>query len=99
MEEKSVFDKLFDENDESNIVLYDEKERPVEFEQHGTIPIKEQVYAILRPVNKLEGFDLEEDQGLVFLLEETEDGEELLTLVEDEDIIDIVFEEYNKVSD
>ena len=94
-EEKTVFEKLFDEKDESNIVLYDENEQPVEFEQCAIIPVKEQVYAILRPVKKMEG--LSEDQGLVFLLEETDEGEELLTVVDDEDIIDIVFEEYDKL--
>jgi len=94
-EEKTVFEKLFDEKDDSNIVLYDENEEAVEFEQCAIIPIKEQVYAILKPVKKMEGLDV--DQGLVFLLEETEEGEELLTVVDDEDIIDIVFEEYDKL--
>lgn len=97
MEEKSVFDKLFDPEDKSNIVLYDEKEEEVEFEQVAIIPVKEDVYAILKPVKKLEGLD--EDQALVFALEETEEGEELLNLVDDDDIIDIVFDEYEKLFD
>lgn len=97
MEEKSVFDKLLDAEDNSNIVLYDESEKEVEFEQIAIIPIKEEVYAILRPIEKLG--DLEEDQALVFLLEQTEEGEELLTVVEDDDIIDLVFEEYDKLFD
>lgn len=96
-EEKSVFEKLFDENDNSNIILYDENEEEVEFEQFAVIPIKEQYYAILRPVKKIEG--LADDEALVFELEETEDGEELLNLVEDDNIIDIVFEEYEKASE
>ena len=97
MEEKSVFDKLLDPNDESNIILYDEKEEEVEFEQIAIIPVKEEVYAILKPVKKMEG--LEEDQALVFVLEETEEGEELLNVVEDDEIIDIVFDEYDKLFD
>lgn len=96
-EEKSVFDKLLDPNDDSNIILYDEKEEEVEFEQIAIIPVKEDVYAILKPVKKLEG--LEDDQALVFALEETEEGEELLNIVEDDDIIDIVFDEYDKMFD
>jgi len=96
-EEKSVFDKLLDPNDDSNIILYDEKEEEVEFEQIAIIPVKEEVYAILKPVKKLEG--LEDDQALVFVLEETEEGEELLNIVEDDDIIDIVFDEYDKMFD
>ena len=97
MEEKSVFDKLLDPNDESNIILYDEKEEGIEFEQIAIIPIKEEVYAILKPVEKMEG--LEEDQALVFVLEETEEGEELLNVVEDDEIIDVVFDEYDKLFD
>ena len=96
MEEKSVFEKLFDEKDDSNIILYGEDEKEVEFEQIAIIPVKEDVYAILKPVKKLEG--LAEDEALVFQLEETEEGEELLNLVDDDDILDIVFGEYNKLS-
>ena len=95
MEEKTVFEKLFDEKDDSNIVLYDEEEKAVEFEQCAIIPVKEDVYAILKPVKPMEG--LGKDEALVFLLEETEEGEELLTIVEDNDVIDLVFDEYNKL--
>lgn len=95
MEEKSVFEKLLDAEDNSNIILYDEEENEVEFEQHAIIPLKEDVYAILKPVQKMEGLD--DDQALVFQLEETEEGEELLNLVEDDDIIDLVFAEYDKL--
>ena len=73
------------------------KEEEVEFEQIAIIPVKEEVYAILKPVKKIEG--LEEDQALVFVLEETEEGEELLNVVEDDEIIDIVFDEYDKLFD
>ena len=94
-EEKTVFEKLFDEKDDSNIVLYDEEENAVEFEQCAIIPIKEDVYAILKPVKPMKG--LGKDEALVFLLEETEEGEQLLTIVEDNDIIDLVFAEYDKL--
>lgn len=95
MEEKTVFEKLFDPEDASNIVLYDENEQPVEFEQIAIIPIKEEVYAVLRPVKKMEG--LEEDQAIVFLLDETNEGDEILNVVEDDETIDLVFDEYEKI--
>lgn len=95
MEEKSVFEKLFDPEDASNIVLYDENEKPVEFEQIAIIPIKEEVYAVLRPVEKMEGLD--EDQAIVFLLDETNEGEEILNVVDDDETIDLVFDEYEKI--
>lgn len=94
-EEKTVFEKLFDEKDDSNIVLYDEEENAVEFEQCAIIPVKEDVYAILKPVKTMEGVG--KDEALVFLLEETEEGEQLLTVVEDNDVIDLVFAEYDKL--
>ena len=97
-EEKSVFEQLLDENDNSNIFLYDENEKEIEFEQIAIIPIKEDVYAILKPVKPMEGVG--EDEAMVFELEETPEGEELLNLldpVEDSDMIDIVFAEYDKL--
>ena len=98
MEEKSVFDKLFDPEDVSTIMLYDEQGKEVEFEQIALIPVKEEVYTILKPVKPMEG--LGEDQGIVFHLEETEEGEELLTVVEDdkmtkEEYEDYLFEQYS----
>ncbi len=97
-EEKSVFEQLLDENDDSNVVLIDENEKEVEFEQIAIIPVKEQVYAILKPVKPMEGVN--ENEALVFELEETPEGEELLNLLdpeEDSDLIDIVFAEYDKL--
>lgn len=95
MEEKSVFEKLLDAEDNSNIVIYDENNNAVEFEQIALIPVKEEVYVILKPVKPMEG--LGEDEGLVFQLEEDEDGEENLIVVDDEEIIDLVFAEYDKL--
>lgn len=95
MEEKTVFEQLFDPEDTSNVVLYDENEKPVEFEQIAIIPIKEEVYAVLRPIKKMEGLD--EDQAIVFLLDETNEGDEVLSVVDDDAIIDLVFEEYEKL--
>lgn len=95
VEEKTVFEQLFDPDDASNVVLYDENEQPVEFEQIAIIPIKEEVYAVLRPVKKMEG--LEDDQAIVFLLDETNEGEEVLSVVDDDETIDLVFEEYERI--
>ena len=57
MEEKKVngIDALFDENNTDNIVLYNEREEEVEFEQVAIIPIIENLYAILKPVQKIDG--------------------------------------------
>jgi len=95
MEEKSVFEQLLDPKDSSNIVIYDEANKPVEFEQIALIPVKENVYVILKPVKKMEGVG--EDEAIVFALETDEDEDEVLSVVEDDAVIDGVFEEYYKM--
>ena len=40
-------DAIYDENNEENIVLYNENDEPVEFEQIAVIPIEDNVYVIV----------------------------------------------------
>ena len=96
-EEKSVFDKILDPEDNTNIILDGDNDEEVEFEQYAVIPYNDKVYAILRPVKKMK--DLDEDTGLVFELEESEEGEEILNIVEDNQIIDAVFDIYENLED
>ena len=97
-EEKSPIDRLFDEDDTSPISLFNEKGEEVKFDQIALIPIEEQVYAILKPIEQMEGIG--EDEALVFEIVENESDEgdsEYLNLVSDIDIIDKVlsyFSEY-----
>ena len=85
-------DALFDENNNDAIILSNENGEEIAFEQVAIIPISETVYAILKPVNPMEGVG--EDEGLVFSIEQNEEGEEYLALTVDEDIIDAVFTVY-----
>lgn len=96
---KNPIDSLFDEDDTSPIELFNEKGEKVEFEQIALIPIEETIYAILKPIEALEG--IADDEALVFEIVETEDEEEedYLNLVADIEIIDKVFEVYNKLMD
>ena len=96
MEEKKVngIDALFDENNTDNIVLYNEKEEAVEFEQVAIIPINENVYAILKPVQKIDG--VADDEAFVFEIV-AEDEEETLRLIDEDAVIDKVFAEYDKL--
>lgn len=100
-EELSPIDRLFDENDVSPISLFDEKGEEVKFEQIAIIPLEEEVYAILKPMTQMEGVG--EDEALVFQVveEEDEDGnnDDHLDLVADIDVIDKVFDVYNKLMD
>ena len=83
-------DQIMDENNQDNIILYNEKNEPIEFRQIAVIPLEDELYVILQPV----GIDLiGQDEALVFSIEEDED-EETVNLVDDDEIIDRVFEEY-----
>lgn len=90
----SPIDMLLDENNTENIKLYNEENQEVEFEQIALVPIENKTYAILKPVNEMEG--IAEDEALVFVIDEIDD-EDCLVIVEDDNIVDKVFEEYYKM--
>ncbi len=89
--EKSPIECLLDENNSDDIVLYDEKNKKTVFEQVAIIPIASKIYAILKPVTKLAG--IEDDQAIVFAIEEI-DNEDVLVVVDEDATIDKVFEQY-----
>ena len=86
-------DALYDENNNDAIILFNENGEEIAFEQVAIIPISEKVYAILKPIQPMDGVG--EDEGLVFSIEQNEAGEEYLALTVDEDIIDAVFTVYD----
>ena len=85
-------DKIFDEDNNELIILFNEKGEEIAFEQIAVIPIRAMVYVILKPIIPLEGMG--EDEGLVFEIKVNENEQEYLALVVDEQIIDQVFEIY-----
>ena len=87
----SPIDMLFDENNTDNIVLFDEENKEVEFEQIAIIPLEEKTYAILRPLDEEE--PLAEDEAVVFAIEELDD-EEVLIPERNMDTVDKVFDKY-----
>lgn len=92
--EESPIDMLLKEDNCGNIVLYNENNEAVEFEQIAVIPLCDKVYAILKPVCSTP--EIGEDEALVFVIEEIDD-EECIVIVEDDDVIDAVFDEYYKL--
>ncbi len=84
----SPIDALYDENNEDNIFLYNENDEPIEFAQIAVIPIEENVYVILKPIEPVEG--IADDEALVF---EIIDDEEI-HIVQDEKIATKVFDIY-----
>lgn len=97
MEELSILDILLDENNDSPISLFDENEKEVKFDQVAIIPMEENLYAILKPIDKME--NVADDEALVFLVEEDEDGDAILTIETDEAMAMRVFDEYYNMVD
>lgn len=94
-EEKSILDILLDEEDTGNIVLQDDDGKDIELEQVAVIPLDERLFVILHPLN-VDG--MAADEALVFEYQETDDGESLF-VVEDDELSKQVFDEYHKLCD
>lgn len=88
-------DKLFDEENTEPIYLYDENDKEIAFEQVAVIPKDEEVFVILKPIEPMEG--VEEDEALVFVIGEDENGEETIELLQDEEEVDEIFGLYYKL--
>ena len=93
----NILDQLLDEDNEEPITLYDEHDKAVRFDQVAIIPFKEKLYAILKPIDEMEGVN--EDEAIVFLVEEDDDGDAELTIETDEATAIKVFDEYYKLLD
>lgn len=88
---QNPIDMLLDENNTDPIVLYNENNEEVQFEQIALVPIDGKIYAILKPIGEFAGVG--EDEALVFTITEYED-EDVLVIVDDDATIDAVFNEY-----
>ncbi len=69
----------------------------IDFVEIAGIAHKGEFYAILQPVELIEG--MAEDEALVFKVERLEDGSDKFSIELDDDIINAVFETYNKLLD
>lgn len=92
MEEMSMLDKLLSEENSDNIVMFDEEDREIEFEQVALIPLENALFAILKPVTPMEGIG--EDEAIVFAINEEE---ETLDVVTDEALATAVFQVYDSL--
>lgn len=94
-EEKSPIDAILDENDNSTITLFNEKNQPVEFEQIAVISLEDTIYSIMQPVVMPKGAD--PDEALVFVIEDMGNNQAQIKLVTDDKVIDEVFAAYEKL--
>lgn len=69
----------------------------IEFVEIAGIAHKGNFYAILQPVELLEGMN--EDEALVFLVSRDEEGNDRFEICLDDEIIEAVFAEYNRLLD
>lgn len=91
-EEIDILDVLLDEDNEDPITLYDENDKPVKFDQVAIIPLDEKLYAILKPIDEIEG--VADDEAIVFAINEGENGETSLIIENDEATAIKVFDQY-----
>ncbi|MCL2540741.1 MAG: DUF1292 domain-containing protein [Firmicutes bacterium] len=87
--------RLLDPNDAENVILYDEEDNAVEFEQVALIPQGDKRYIILKPVEFMEG--VADDEAIAFVVQQDDEGDEVLVVVEEEPVIDEVFAAYHKL--
>ena len=96
-ETMDLLDVLFDENNFDPIVLGDDNGDSYSFEQVAIIPMDNETYVILKPMDKMD--DVEDDEAFVFKITKDETGESRLVIEEDDEIGEKVFEEYYKLID
>ena len=85
------------ENDGDIVTLLSATGEEIDFVEIAGIAHKGNFYAILQPVELLEG--MADDEAFVFKVTRNADGEDKFELELDDDIIDAVFAEYNRLLD
>lgn len=63
---RNPLNRIYDDKDTGNIILYNEKDQPVEFIQIAVITYKKKDYVILKPAAHWEGLD--DGQAIVFII-------------------------------
>lgn len=77
------------------ITLTSENNEDIDFVNIAQIVYQSKMYAILQPVELLDGMD--EDEAFVFEVETDEEGQNSYTIVTDDEIVDEVFSRYNQL--
>lgn len=83
--------------DDEIVTLYDDDNQPVDFYEVAVVEYEDDYYALLEPVEEMEG--IEEGEVLIFKLEEQDDGTDMFIPVDDEELLNAVFEEYLRTAE
>ena len=97
MSDFDILDVLLDQNDTDPIVLEDDKGKRIRFEQVAIVPYDNKIYAVLKPIDKIEG--VKDDEAIVFLCDETTKPTTLRPEADQEIAIKIFDEYYNLVEE
>lgn len=91
---KNPIKQLLDENNNDNIILFDDDGNKIEFEQVALIPLDSTnvTYAILIPITPMQG--VADGEGVLFAIDEEN---EQLEVINDEKIIDQVLTIYQQL--
>ena len=90
--ERSIIDMLLDDNCTETLKVVADNGAQHEFEQIAVIPLDNEIYAILKPLTKIEGVGA--DEAITFLVDEEN---EQIIVVQDMKLIEKVFNEYYKL--
>lgn len=85
------------EMEEPTVELVDDQGRVLKFFHIGTMDYKEKVYAFFMPAEEIEGTSMEE--VVIFNVAQQNDQEEVLLPVEDEALLEEVYEEFCRQMD
>ena len=86
-----------EERNDDIITLLSATGEEIDFVEIAGIAHQGNFYAILQPVELIEGMD--DDEALVFKVSRGENGEDKFEIELDDEIIDAVFKEYNRLLD
>ena len=87
--------EIFDEED--IITLQDEQGNPIKFVEVACVEYEEEFYVLLSPAEEVEGIG--EDEVIICKLEDQDDETQLIVPVEDEELMQKVFDEYLRTAD
>ena len=86
-----------DANDDDIVTLTSADGEEIDFIEIAGIAYNGSFYAILQPVELLEGMD--DDEALVFKVTRDANGEDHFEIELDDEVINAVFKEYNRLLD
>lgn len=79
--------------DDDIITLYNEEtDKDEDFYHLATLDVDDRWFIVMKPVEKLD--DIGEDELLIYEIAENEDGNDVFMAIEDEDLLQRVFDEF-----